>query len=160
MSVAGGKNAMRMRMARIFSDCENQLGHCFVEIPPEEMRCADNPQRRAHSGPGTKAQRDLRMPDRRVELGRVCPIPEIAADLPASRETRVERERAVDQPQHGTDVLTEKGQRDGGVHQDARIVAARSQGSPCEVCALEAVRLRVLASTVNNQPKTADRGHG
>ena len=35
------------------------------------------------------------------------PNPEKAAQIPAAREARVERERAVDQPDHGADILAE-----------------------------------------------------
>ena len=70
--------------------------------------------------------------------------------MPAAREVRVERQGAIDQRHHGADVLAEIGQREGGIRQDARIVAGHFQGSPCEIGALQTVRLRIFAPTVKN----------
>ena len=50
--------------------------------------------------------------------------------MPAAREVRVERQRAIDQRHHGADVLAEIGQREGGIRQDARVVAGHFQGPP------------------------------
>ena len=80
--------------------------------------------------------------------------------MPAAREVRVERQGTVDQRHHGADVLAEIGQREGGIRQDARVVAGHFQGSPGEIDALQTVRLRIFAPTVKKQPKTADRGPG
>ena len=61
-------------------------------------------------------------------IGLAGPQPEDAADVPAAREARVERQRAVDQRHHGADVLAEIGQREGGIRQDARVVAGHLAG--------------------------------
>ena len=47
---------------------------------------------------------------------------------------------------HGADVLAEIGQREGGIRQDARVVAGHFQGSPGEIGALPTVRLRIFCS--------------
>ena len=96
------------------------------------------------------------MLDRDVGLAR--PVPENAADIPAAREARVERQRTINQRHHRTDVLAERGQREGGIGKGARIVAGNLQGAPGEIGALAAIRLGVLARTIGTQPLTADRG--
>src|SRR6516165_1126801 len=113
-------------------------------------------ERRANAGAGTEAQRGFKMLDR--DVGLVRPNPENAADVPATREARVEREGAVNQPYQGADVLGEMTQGKGGIRQDAWIVAGRFQGSPGEIHALKTVRRRILAAAVCHKPKTAERG--
>src|ERR1700746_1087139 len=111
--------------------------------------------RRADAGAGAEAQRGPYMLDRDVGLPR--PIPEGAADVPVAREIRVERERAIDQRHHRADILAEMRQREGRVRQDAWILAANFQCSPCEIGALQPVSLGVVAPAVYNEPNTADR---
>jgi len=41
------------------------------------------------------------------EIGLAGPEPEKAAYIPAAGEARVERQRSVDQPDHGADILAE-----------------------------------------------------
>jgi hypothetical protein len=52
-------------------------------------------------------------------LDRVVRLPspqhEDAADVPAAREARVERQRTADQRYHCADVLAEIGEREGGI---------------------------------------------
>src|SRR5215472_18310058 len=122
------------------------------------MRSAYQRKRRADASAGTEPQRGLEMLDRDVGLAR--PIPEGAADVPAARIIRIERQGTVDQRRHGTDILAEIGKRMGCIRQDARIVAGHFQGSPCEFGALHAVRLSIFATIVTEQPKTALRGPG
>ena len=98
------------------------------------------------------------MLDRDVVLAR--PESEDAADVPSARETRVERQCAIDQRHHRADILTEIGQRQGGIRQDARVVAGHFQGSPGEIGALQAVSRRIFAPIVKKQPITAERGPG
>ena len=136
MRVAGGENAVRMRMARILSDGEDQFRDRFIEAPAEEVRGADDTERRADLGARTEAQRSLCMLNCDIELGRVRSVSEIAADLPASRETGVEPQGAVDQRQHGADVLAEEGERNRGVHQHSRVIAGYLQRAPRKVSAL------------------------
>src|SRR5215469_730152 len=119
------------------------------------MRAAYYSERRADAGAGTEAQRGFDMLDRNVGLTR--PIPECATEIPAARVVRVERQGAVDQRYHGTDILAEIGQRVGGIRPDAWIVAGHHQGSPSEIYALQTICLRVFAPIVNKQPKTALR---
>ena len=71
-----------------------------------------------------------------------------ATDVPAARGTRVERQCTIDQRHHGADVLAEIGQREGGIRQDARVIAGHLQRSPCEINALQTIRLRIFAASV------------
>jgi hypothetical protein len=64
----------------------------------------------------------------------------------------------LDQRNHGADVLAEIGEREGGIRQNARVVTGHFQGSPGEIGTLETVCVRVFASIVRNQSKTAERG--
>src|SRR5271156_5616858 len=98
------------------------------------------------------------MGNRYVGLAR--PIPEEATDVPATCEIRVQYEGTINQRHHGADILAEIGQRQGGIHEDTRIVATHLQGSPRETGALEPVPLPVFAPIGKNQPNTADRGPG
>jgi hypothetical protein len=115
-------------------DREEQSRHCLIEAQTEEMSSAYETERRADAGAGTEAQRGFDMLDRGVGLARKHP--EYAADVPAARVVRVERQGTVDQCHHGADVLAKVGQRAGGIHQDTRIVADHLQGSPREIGAL------------------------
>src|SRR5580704_13487040 len=83
-----------------------------------------------------------------------------AADVPAASEVWVERQRAVDQRQHRTDVLPKIAQRVGGIRQDDRVVAGYFEGSPCEIGTFQTVRFPVLAPTVEKQPMTEERTPG
>src|SRR5438046_2724201 len=98
------------------------------------------------------------MLDRNVGLARKQS--EVAADVPAAREIRVQRKRTVEQRHHGAYVLAKIGQCLGGVRQDGRVVAGYLQRSPSEIGALQAIRRRIFAPTVLKQPKTAKRGPG
>ena len=51
--------------------------------------------------------------------------------IPAAGEARVERQRTVDQPDHGADILAELRQHKGGVGEDARVVLAHLE-APAE----------------------------
>ena len=70
MRVAGGEIAIRLRVAWILLDREEQLRHCLIEAPAEEMRGAYYEERRADAGAGTEAQRGFDMLDRDVGLAR------------------------------------------------------------------------------------------
>jgi hypothetical protein len=105
MGLAGGEYAIRHRVAWIVLDREAQLRHGLIEAPSEEMRCAYLKERRADAGAGAEAQRGFEMLDRDVGLARKQS--QGAADVPAAREIRVEREGAVSQRHHGTDILAE-----------------------------------------------------
>jgi hypothetical protein len=53
--------------------------------------------------------------------------------VPAAGVVRIQRQGLVNQRHHGADVLAEIGQREGGIRQDAPIVAGYFQGSPREI---------------------------
>ena len=58
---------------------------------------------------------------------------------------------------HRADVLAEIAQREGGIRQDARIVAGHFQGAPGEIGALPAVRLRIFAPAVDQAAEYSRR---
>src|SRR5713101_1664672 len=60
------------------------------------------------------------MLDREVRL--TGPEPENATHIPAAGEARVKRQRALYQPDHGADILTEVSQHLGGIGEGRRIV--------------------------------------
>src|SRR3984893_9443308 len=105
------------------------------------MREAQCDARSADTDAGAEAQRRLDMLDPEVRLAR--PSPEYAADEPAVSEIRVKRQRTIGQRDHRVDVLTERGQREARIHQDARIVARHFQGLPGETGTLQTVRRRI-----------------
>jgi len=112
--------------------------------------------RKANSGAGTEAPRGFGMFDRDVRPAR--PEPQVAADVPAAREVRVERQATINQRHHRTDVFAEIGERVGGIHQDVGIVAGYLQGPSRKIDALQTVSLRIFAPAVRNKPKTAECG--
>src|SRR5208283_6213430 len=154
MGVAGGENAIWVRKARIILDGEKEFRHCLIEAPAEEMCLAYYSERRADAGARAEAQRGLEMFDRDVGLAR--PLPESAADQPAARVVRVEGESTVDQCHHGADVLAEIAKCEGGIRQNARIIAGHFEGSSCEVDALPTIYLPVFTPIVLKQPKAAE----
>ena len=80
MGVAGGQNAMRVRLARILLDREEQRRHCFIEAPTDEMREAYYNKRRADAGARTEAQRCFEVLN--ADVGLACPNSEGTADEP------------------------------------------------------------------------------
>jgi hypothetical protein len=78
--------------------------------------------------------------------------------VPPTRKARIERERPVDQRDHGTDILAEESEPSGGIDDGARVVRGRSQRSPREIDTLATVRFRIFASSVKTQVAIADRG--
>jgi hypothetical protein len=75
------------------------------------------------------------------EIGLTGPEPEKAAHKPAAGEARVERECAVGQPHHGTDVLAEIRQHKGGVGEDVRIILPDLECLPGKINALLSIIL-------------------
>jgi hypothetical protein len=67
------------------------------------------------------------------EIGFTGKGPENAAQKPAAGEARVERQRSVDQPDHGTYVLAEMSQNKGRVGEDARVVLRHLERLPSEI---------------------------
>src|SRR6516165_4702150 len=102
------------------------------------MRLTDDGECCADSSAWAETQRGLDMRDRHVRLPRRHS--EDAANMPAAREIRVERERTVGQCHHGADVLAKIGERLGSIRQDARVVARDFEGSPGEINTLHAMR--------------------
>src|SRR5690349_10684361 len=94
------------------------------------------------------------------EVGLTGLYPEKTANIPAAGEARVERERTVDQPDHGTDVLPELTQHESGVREDAGVVLPRLERTPGKIYALAAGCLRRFSPTVSDQPQVADRCPG
>src|ERR1700730_7985111 len=93
-------------------------------------------------------------------IGLAGPKPETAAQVPAAGEAWVERERAVDQPDHGADVLAEKRQHEGGVGEDARVVLPRLERLPSKTAGLAAGWVWVFGTTRSDQLQVANRRPG
>ena len=72
------------------------------------------------------------------EIGLTGPEPEKAGQISAAGEARVERERPVDQPDHGADILAQSSQHEGGVGKDARVVLPQLERLPSEAAGLAA----------------------
>src|SRR5215472_11066624 len=94
------------------------------------------------------------MVDRKVELA--CPQSAGTAKIPAAREARIKRERAVDQGYHGAEILAEIRENAGGICEDARIIPSDAQRSPGAIRGFPTVCLLVFALTVVNKPKIAN----
>jgi len=73
MSVAGGKKATRLRKARILLRREAQFPNSLVETPPEEMRRAQDKERRPDPGPRAEAEGGFHTLNRKVGLARPKP---------------------------------------------------------------------------------------
>ena len=84
------------------------------------------------------------------EVGLTGKHPEKAAHIPAAGVARVERERAVDQPDHGTDIFAEVSQHIGGVDEDARVVLRRLERPPSKLYALATACLRRFCPAVSD----------
>ena len=145
---------MRVWIAWILVDCEEQLWDGLIEASPIQMRGAYLKMRWAYAGARTKAQRDLEMLDRGVGLAR--PIPKHAADEPAASEIWVEHEGMVDQRYHRPHVFPEIGERDSGVCQGCRIVTGDFQSAPRKIGSFQTIGLLVFAVIVNKEPITAE----
>jgi hypothetical protein len=69
-----------------------------------------------------------------------------------------ETARAIDQRPHCFDVLAEKGQGEGGIDNDVRVVAGRFQAALREIDAFAPVRLGVGPRPIRPKSVTAHRG--
>jgi len=85
-------------------------------------------------------------------IGLTGPEPENAAHKPAAGEARVERQRTVDQPYRGADVLAEYSQYKGGVGKDARVVLRRLERLPRKITGLAAGCLGLFGPSVIDEP--------
>src|ERR1700736_793287 len=94
------------------------------------------------------------------EISLAGPEPETAAQIPAAGEARVERERAVDQPEHGADVLAELCQHPGGGSEDARVVLPHLERLPSKIDGFAAGCLRRVGPAVKDEPHMAHRRKG
>src|SRR6266404_1020069 len=77
--------------------------------------------------------------------------------MPAAGDVRVERQGPVDQPDHGTDVLAEIRQHEGGVGEDARVVLRHLERLPGKIVGLTTTCLRLFGPTVSDEVQLADR---
>src|SRR6266481_3195361 len=154
MDIAGGEKAMRLREVRIILDRQEQLWQGLVEAPTKKQRHADRTENLAEPAARAEAQRNLKARDSQSGLARH--IPENAADIPAAGKARVERQRTVDQRDHGTHILAEIGERESGIGERAGIVTGHLEGAPGEIGTLAAVHLGICAQPVQAEPLTAD----
>src|SRR5437016_12929 len=78
------------------------------------------------------------------EIGLAGIYPDLAAQVPPAGEARVERERTVDQPDHGLDLLAEIREHEGGVGEDAWVILRSIERLPSEIAGLTAGCLRIF----------------
>src|SRR5258708_20530674 len=147
MRVAPREKTIGVRGTGIFLDCQKELCRRFIELVLKEI----GPP---HRGLGVtctlawaQAERGLDMLDREIVL--TGQEPDLAAKIPATGEARVERERTVDQPGHGADVLAETCQHKRGVSEDARVVLPPIASLPGKLDALGAIYLHRVAPSLN-----------
>ncbi len=86
--------------------------------------------------------------------------PDKTAQKPAAGIAWVERQRALNQPDHGADILAEKGQHQGGVGEDARVVLRHLKRLPGKISGLMAVCLQRCGPTVGDEQLVAGRRPG
>jgi len=98
------------------------------------------------------------MLNRKIVL--TSPDPYKAAQIPAAGEARVERQRAVNQPDHSADILAEICEHEGGVGEDARIVFLCPERQTSKIDGFAAACLRCFGEPVNDEPQVADRRPG
>ena len=71
------------------------------------------------------------MLEREIRLTRSQP--ETGANVPAVGKTRIERERTIDQSDHGINVFAQHGQHESSHSEDARLVLTGIQRLPGEI---------------------------
>src|SRR5215831_10281439 len=96
---------------------------------------------------GAQPQRGLDMLNREIML--TGKYPEKAAHKPAAGVARVQRKRAVDQSDHGADILAEYSQYVGGVGEDARVAFPHLKRLPSEIDGLAAGCLWLVGPVVS-----------
>jgi hypothetical protein len=106
--------------------------------------------------PRTETQRCFEVLDRHIGLAR--PQPEDTADVPSTREARIERQRTVDQRYHGIDVLAEKRKRLSGIREDAGVVFSHFECTLGEIGALPNIRCQILTPVIIHESIAAERG--
>src|SRR5439155_11688824 len=101
-------------------------------------------QRRPDTLARAQSRRSLDMLDREIVFA--GNVPDDAAHIPAASEARVERQRTVDQPYHGTDILAdivaEMRQHEHGVGEDAWIILSNLERLSGKITPFAAVCLR------------------
>src|SRR6516165_5843255 len=98
------------------------------------------------------------MLDREIML--TGPQPEDAAQKPAAGEARGYRQGAVDQRDHGANILAEIGEYESGVGQDARVVRRHLERPPREIDARTAGSIWPFSPTLSDEPHLAHRRQG
>src|SRR5689334_18080802 len=83
--------------------------------------------------------------------------PEKTAHPPAACEARVERERTIDKPDHGTNVLAEASQDEGRARENTRIVLRHLKRLPGKVDALVTMCLRRVGPSFIDEPHVRKR---
>ena len=104
VGVAGSEKAVCVRETGIVLDSQEERRQRFIETPAEEMRASDYNGRPAATGARAETQRVFDVLDCCVQLP--GPQPDDAADMLATCEARVERQRSIDQRHDCTDVFT------------------------------------------------------
>jgi len=118
-------------MAGIILNGQKQLQSRFIKLASQQMSHTDEHLGCARIIPRAQAERSLDMLQREIWLTRSQP--ETSADVPAVGKTWIERERPIDEPDHGVDVLTQHAQHESGDGEDTWVVIAGVQRLPCEI---------------------------
>src|SRR5271157_2017338 len=118
MGITGSEPAIGPRPGRPLLDRHRHQPCRFVKAAQEEIGDAEHPELRPEMGAWIEAKRAFGVLDREIVLP--DPYPEWPAGRPAARETRIERQRLVDQRDLRPDILAEKRQCEGVVNQHIR----------------------------------------
>src|SRR5215210_6787782 len=116
MGVAGGKNAIRLRKARIFLDRQEKFRYSLVKPPSKKMCGADIECGRPDALAGAEAQRHFEVFDSGIMLA--CIKPHRTADMPTACRIWVECQCAINQGDQGFNVFVESCEDPGSIHQN------------------------------------------
>src|SRR5205807_5448433 len=87
-------------------------------------------------------------------------IPQNAAHIPAAGEARIQRQRPVDQSNHGADILTEMRQHERGVDENTGIILCRLDRLPGESASFAPTCLRRFGPSGSGDLTVAHRRPG
>src|SRR5215831_9876821 len=105
-----------------------------------------------------EAQRGLDMRDRQIRLA--GPQTKETADIPSAGGARVERKGALDDRDHGVDVLAELRQHKGGIGENRGVIARSFKRPSSRLYPAATGGLRFIAPAIEVAPHMAHRGPG
>src|SRR6516225_11239470 len=158
MGIAARQRAVWRGVCGAFVDRYKKLGDRCIELPLEHMRGADHRQMRTEPLARAEAQRVLDMRDRQVGLA--GPQTKETADIPSAGGARVEREGALDQRDHGADILAELRQHKGGIGENRGVIARRFKRPSSQSYPVTTGGLRFIAPVIEVAPQMTHRGPG